>query len=84
MGLRITGAELFGVTETSATLAFTVEDDAGPVDAPARVRIGGERRAHCEGAGTRLVRIEGLEPQTAYRLGRCPRPAPSRSPPSPR
>jgi Icc protein len=68
VGVRVTGAELFGVTETSATLAFAVEDDSGPVDAIARVRIGGELRADCEGARTRLVRIEGLEPQTSYQL----------------
>jgi predicted phosphodiesterase len=68
VALRITGAELFGVTETSATLAFAVEGDAGPVDAPARVRLDGELRASCEGAGTRLLRIEGLEPGTRYRL----------------
>jgi 3',5'-cyclic AMP phosphodiesterase CpdA len=68
VGLRVAGAELFGVTETSATIAFSVEDDGGAVDAPARVRIGGEVRATCEGPGTRLVRIEGLDPQTSYRL----------------
>lgn len=68
MALRITGAELFGITETSATVAFAVEDGSGAVDAPARVRVGGELRATSEGEGTRLVRVEGLEPEASYTL----------------
>jgi len=68
MALTITGADLLGVTETSATLAFRVEDASGPVDAPARVRIGGETRAESEAPGTRLIRIEGLEPGRRYTL----------------
>jgi 3',5'-cyclic-AMP phosphodiesterase len=63
--LQIRDAELFGVTESSLTLSFAVADAAGrPVDAEARVRVGGEVRARSHGAGTRLVRIEGLAPAT--------------------
>jgi hypothetical protein len=69
MSLRIREPELFGVTESSVTLTFRVEDDAGPVDAPARVLVDGEPRAVSEGcAGTRQVRIEGLAPGTRHRL----------------
>ena len=35
MSLEIRSAELFGVTETSATVSFFVTDGSGPVDAPA-------------------------------------------------
>jgi hypothetical protein len=68
MGLEIRSAELFGVTETSATVSFFVTDGSGPVDAPARIRIGGEVRATSEGGATRLLRVEGLEPATTYTL----------------
>jgi predicted phosphodiesterase len=69
MPLRVRDPELFGVTESSVTLSFRVEDGAGAVDAPARVRIGGELRAVSEGpAGTRHLRIEGLVPGTRYDL----------------
>lgn len=67
MELRIRDPELFGVSESSATLSFVVEDAAGPVDAPARVRLDGEVRSVSEGVrGTRLVRVEGLAPGTAH------------------
>jgi Icc protein len=67
--LRIADPELFGVTESSVTLSFVVEDAAGPVDAPARVVLDGETRAVSEGpAGTRLVRVESLDPGRRYRL----------------
>jgi hypothetical protein len=66
--LRIRDPELFGVTETSLTLSFSVEDASGPVDAPARVRVGGALRAESRGAGTRHVRIEGLAPATEYEI----------------
>ncbi|HXK21840.1 MAG TPA: metallophosphoesterase [Myxococcota bacterium] len=69
MALRILDPELFGVSESSLTLSFVVADDSGPVDAEARVRVGGERRATSRGIGTRLVRIEGLEPDTGYEIG---------------
>jgi hypothetical protein len=56
--------ELFGVTETSATLAFDVSGD-GEV----RVRLDGEVRATSAGAaGPRQVRVEGLEPGREYAL----------------
>ena len=67
--IRIEKPEIFGVTESSLTLAFDVRDTQGPVDAEARVRIGGEVRAVSVGtAATRLVRIEGLEPGRPHRL----------------
>jgi hypothetical protein len=67
--LRIADPELFGLTESSATLYFRVEDDAGPVDAAAEVLLDGELRAVSEGAaGTRHVRLEGLAPARRYRL----------------
>jgi len=68
MPLRIRDPELFGVTESSVTLSFVVADDSGPVDAEARVHVGGELLATSRGAGTRLVRVEGLEPDTEYLL----------------
>jgi len=67
--LRIAHPELFGVTETGATLHFDVVDASGPVDAPARILIDGELRFTSEGSsGTRHVRIEGLAPGTSYRV----------------
>ena len=61
MALTIARPEVFGVSESSLTLAFAVEDGSGPVDAEARVTLDGEPRAISAGtAGTRLVRIEGL------------------------
>ncbi len=67
--IRIEKPEIFGVTESSLTLAFDVRDTQGPVDAEARVRIDGEVRAVSVGtAATRLVRIEGLEPGRQHRL----------------
>ena len=69
MPLRIADPELFGVTESSFTVSFRVEDAAGPVSAPACVILDGERRADCEGpADTRQLRIEGLAPGTAHRV----------------
>jgi Icc protein len=61
--------ELFGVTESSLTLSFSVEDESGPVDAEARVLLDGEVRAVSAGTpGTRQVRIEDLSPGTSYRV----------------
>jgi hypothetical protein len=69
MALRIADPELFGVTESSLSLSFAVADASGPVVAPARVRLDGAVRAASEGpAGTRLLRIEGLEADTEYRV----------------
>jgi hypothetical protein len=68
MSLRVTDPELFGVTESSVSLFFGVEDGSGPVDAEARILLDGEARAISEGLGTRCVRIDGLEPDVEYRL----------------
>jgi hypothetical protein len=69
MHLTIRQAELFGVTESSASIYLRVEDGSGPVDAPVRVRLNGETRALSEGpAATRAVAIEDLEPATTYYL----------------
>jgi Icc protein len=69
MPLCITHPELFGVTESGFVLTFGVEDASGPVDARARVLVDGEPRAVSEGpAGTRYVRVEGLEAGTRHRV----------------
>jgi hypothetical protein len=69
MPLRITHPELFGVTETTATLYFDVEDDAGPVDAPARVLLDGEPCGESDGGtGTRRVVLTDLSPGASYGL----------------
>lgn len=68
MGLRVTDPELFGVTESSVSLFFGVEDGSGSVDAEARILVDGECRAVSQGSGTRAVRIQGLEPDVEYRL----------------
>ena len=68
MPLRITHPELFGVTESGFTLCFGVEDAAGPVDAPAEILVDAEPRARLGGAGTRQLRLDGLEPATRYRV----------------
>ncbi len=67
--LRIEKPEVMGVTESSVTLGFDLRDDAGPVDAEARIRIDGEVRAVSRGAAkTRFLRIEGLESGRVHRL----------------
>ncbi len=69
MPLTIRDSEVMGVTASSVTLAFRVHDGAGAVDAPARVLLDGEVLARSESdAATRLVRIEGLDPDTEYTL----------------
>jgi Icc protein len=69
MTLRIVDPELFGLTESSVTVHFRIEDAKGPVDAPARLLLDGEARALSEGpAGTRRVRVEDLTPGRRYRL----------------
>ena len=81
MALTIADPELFGVTESTLTLSFSVEDNEGPTDAPADVLINGEVRATSEGAvGTRLVRIEGVEPGRRHRLELRPTGAPAVEP----
>jgi predicted phosphodiesterase len=67
MPLTIRDPEIMGVTASTLTLGFRVEDDTGAVDAPARLLLDGELRARSEGdAAARLVRIEGLDPDTEY------------------
>jgi hypothetical protein len=68
MPLRIVDAEVFGLTHDSLTLAFRVEDGAGPVDAPVRVLVDGEERALSVAPGTRVVRIEGLPADRELRV----------------
>ncbi len=69
MALRVVEAELFAVTADSLTLSFAVADAAGPTDAAARVLLNGVAREVSHGpAGTRLVRVGGLEPDTEYAL----------------
>ena len=69
MRLQVRDVEVFGVTATSVTLAFRVDDaSGGAVDAAARVRVNGELRAVSEGGGTRLLRIENLAPGEALRI----------------
>ena len=69
MGLTIRDPELFSVTESSATISFAVCDNRGGVDAAAEIRLNGAARARAGGGtGTRLVRIEDLEPASSYRI----------------
>jgi len=69
VALFVRDPELFAVTESSLALTFVVADGAGPVDAEARILVDGEERAISAGtAGTRSVRIEGLAPDTEYRV----------------
>jgi hypothetical protein len=68
MTVTIEKPEIFGVTESSLTVAFDLRDAGGPVDAPARVLVNGEERAVSEGGATRLVRVEGLPPATRLRV----------------
>ena len=69
MTLHIAHPEILGVSESSLTVAFTVNDATGPVDADAQVRLNGEVRATSTGgAATRLLRIEDLAPATEYRV----------------
>ena len=49
MPLTIRDPEVMGVTASSVTLTFRVEDAAGPVAAPARVLVDGELRAVSRG-----------------------------------
>jgi predicted MPP superfamily phosphohydrolase len=68
-GLSIEQPKIFGVSESSVTLVFGVYEGDRAVDAEAAVRLDGEVRAVSKGsAGTRLVRIEGLEPDRDYEV----------------
>ncbi len=68
MKLSIQDAVLFGVTESSATVCFRVEDGDAGVPAEVGIRIDGELRARSSGEGTRVVRVEGLEPGRRHTL----------------
>jgi predicted phosphodiesterase len=69
VGLRIEQPEVFGVTESSVALSFRVVDEQGAVDAPAWVRVDGRLVAVSAGsAGTRALRIDGLEPGAGVRI----------------
>ena len=64
----ISEPKLFGVSENSITLVFGVLEGDQPIDAEASVRLNGEVRALNEEPGTRLVRLDGLEPATEYEI----------------
>jgi hypothetical protein len=67
MSLGISSPEVVGVTESSMTLTFAVENRGVAVSEAAEIRLDGELLARSEGpAGTRQVRIEGLAPDTDY------------------
>jgi len=69
MVTSVSHPEVFGLTESSLVLCFDVEDNKGPVDAPARVHLNGQLHGESAGfAGTRLLRIEGLEPDSEYEI----------------
>ncbi len=68
MPVEITCPEVFGVTESSLTLAFDVTEGPRALDLEARVLLNDQVHAVSEGMGTRLVRMEGLEPDTTYRI----------------
>jgi Icc protein len=69
LALTVADPELLAVTADSVTLTFAVHEGAEPVDARARVRVGGIERAVSEGVrGTRLVRIDGLAPDAEHAL----------------
>lgn len=69
MPLHIRDPEIFGVTDTSLTVAFRVEDDAGPAGASAQLRVNGVVLARSETpTPTRMVRIEGLAPGAEQRV----------------
>ena len=65
--LSIVQPKVFGLTESTVTLAFTVHAGDTPVDAEATVSIDGDIRAVSKGSvGTRLVRIRDLSPDTEH------------------
>ncbi len=64
----ISQPKVFGVTETSISLVFGVLEDGALIEADATVRLNGQVRASSQEAGTRLVRIEGLDPATDYAI----------------
>ena len=64
----ISEPKLFGVTESSLTLVFGVAEGDPLVDAEATIRLNGDVRAVSKQPGTRLVRIDDLEPATEYAI----------------
>ena len=69
MTLQITYPEIVGLSESSLSVAFCVNDATGPVDAEAQVFLNGEVRAHsASAAATRLLKIVDLAPDTEYRI----------------
>jgi predicted phosphodiesterase len=82
MALRVQDAELFAVTSDSLTLSFCTASDSGPAAAQAEVLVDGEPRAQSEAAGTHLVRVTGLTPDSEHRVeirvAGAESPAPSR------
>ena len=69
----ICNPEVLGVTESSLSLSFSLEQGENPSDAPAVVMLrsaDGETIRHPTQAdsGSRLVRVEGLSPATSYQL----------------
>ncbi len=69
MSLHFRYREIFGITDSSLTLSWALEDDSGPADVASGLFIDGESRAEFGSTDeTRLVRVEGLEPGTDYRI----------------
>ncbi|MEE2672849.1 MAG: metallophosphoesterase [Myxococcota bacterium] len=64
----ISEPKLFGITENSLSLVFGVAEGDQLVDAEATVRLNGDVRAVSKQPGTRLVRIDDLEPATEYEI----------------
>lgn len=65
--------EVIGITESSLTVFFSLEQGENPIDAPAVVLLrteDGETIRHLAHAvaGGRLIRIEGLSPATPYQV----------------
>lgn len=60
--------KIFGVTESSITLCFSVHEGDRSIDAEASVRLDGDVRAVSKEPGTRLVRITDLDPGTEYEI----------------
>ncbi len=64
----ISEPKVFGITESSLTLVFGVAEGDQLVDAEATVRLNGDVRAVSVEPGTRLIRINDLEPTTEYAI----------------
>lgn len=69
MSVAVERPEIFGVTESSLSLAFDVCAGGEAVDVEATVLVNGEPRATIPGGEkTRFVRIEGLAPDSVQRV----------------